>query len=600
VDDGNPCTLDGCDAAVGVTHVLDAGCGSRGAGAGGQTSTTPDPGTGGFSGTGGSGPVSDSCSSPSIHLVRVDDELDGLWRGVESWQTSRDVLMDHRFSLTFDRPVDPTKVFAAIELTGQVASILGGTASGDCRPGTAVCSDRDSGYWGNPVFSYDTYGVAPLFEWAPAKDATEYRIVYSADFSEVDSDPAWTWRKRVSGQRCGDLDRDDAPYENADDLCYVGAFVLGVDGNEGAPWGFNMWRVEAIVDGNEYWTSSRLYYFSGPTEPVVVDPPEDYESPTAEVTIEYECLHDGSIDITVESDDGEVHLEDEQAGGWMDSGTFLCTLILPENKSYTLTLQPHLLGVDWTPIEGDDDYIMGATYHFSVAKYAEDVDHDEDGWTIAQGDCSDILEEDENARQIHPGPVYDDQGCPDGDDWIDNFDENCNGEIDEDTPASDCSDDDGDGYTETDYHVDCDDTNPNVYPGAPEQCNGMDDNCNREIDEGIECVSCSDMPLDGGEEGIDSLNVDLGTSCGSATVTYMTYDIPDRVMISYAKGVVFDSGCVSTGNYPAVGVFDFCGDLRAVEVTVIGHCGEPSGYGDNNGSETRWAIDIPCGEIATR
>lgn len=40
--------------------------------------------------------------------------------------------------------------------------------------------------------------------------------------------------------------------------------------------------------------------------------------------------------------------------------------------------------------------------------------------------------------------------------------------------------------------VDCDDTNPFVYPGGPEFCNGMDDNCNLVADEGL-----GDVDLDG-------------------------------------------------------------------------------------------------------
>ena len=41
---------------------------------------------------------------------------------------------------------------------------------------------------------------------------------------------------------------------------------------------------------------------------------------------------------------------------------------------------------------------------------------------------------------------------------------------------------DGDGYAS---HVDCDDTDDAVYPGATELCDGIDNDCNKYVDDGL-------------------------------------------------------------------------------------------------------------------
>ncbi len=45
-------------------------------------------------------------------------------------------------------------------------------------------------------------------------------------------------------------------------------------------------------------------------------------------------------------------------------------------------------------------------------------------------------------------------------------------------------DHDRDGYLS---YADCDDNNPAVYPGAPEKCDGLDNDCNGKTDDGIPC-----------------------------------------------------------------------------------------------------------------
>ena len=68
-------------------------------------------------------------------------------------------------------------------------------------------------------------------------------------------------------------------------------------------------------------------------------------------------------------------------------------------------------------------------------------------------------------------------GAPEQDDGVDN---DCDGVIDEGTTGYD---DDGDGQTENDG--DCDDTNPEVFQGADELQNGIDDDCDGLPDNGL-------------------------------------------------------------------------------------------------------------------
>ena len=108
----------------------------------------------------------------------------------------------------------------------------------------------------------------------------------------------------------------------------------------------------------------------------------------------------------------------------------------------------------------DNNFSTCANCH-SAAPDPRDVDDDGDGVTENQGDCNDTN------RNIYPGAA---EICGDG------VDQDCNG-FDKACPPDPADvDDDGDKITEN--QGDCDDANPNIFPGAEEICeDGIDQDC---------------------------------------------------------------------------------------------------------------------------
>lgn len=115
------------------------------------------------------------------------------------------------------------------------------------------------------------------------------------------------------------------------------------------------------------------------------------------------------------------------------------------------------------------------------------TDEDADGWSVEDGDC------DDSNADVNPDRI---ETC-------DGVDEDCDGQTDEDAGGYYYTDDDGDGYGSAadplrscdpisgavDNGADCDDTDSSVYPGATETGNGVDDDCDDEVDEGVASFS---------------------------------------------------------------------------------------------------------------
>ena len=125
-----------------------------------------------------------------------------------------------------------------------------------------------------------------------------------------------------------------------------------------------------------------------------------------------------------------------------------------------------------------------------------DGDMDGDGYS-SDTDC------DDSDASIHPG----------AEELCDGIDNDCDGLVDED--ASDAltwyTDADGDGYGDldsavlacdapegtTDDATDCDDSDPETFPGAAERCDGVDNDCDGTVDEDLNEVWYADADGDG-------------------------------------------------------------------------------------------------------
>jgi hypothetical protein len=172
------------------------------------------------------------------------------------------------------------------------------------------------------------------------------------------------------------------------------------------------------------------------------------------------------------------------------------------------------------------------------------------GYVTTGTDCND------GAASVHPGAT---EVC-------NGVDDNCNGQVDEGVKTTYYRDADGDGYGSATVTTqacslpagyvttgtDCDDSKLSVHPGAAEQCNGIDDNCNGTVDEGNPGggVACTT-----GLSGICSAGT---TSCASGAVACVQTNQPRA---ETCNGLDDDcNGVVDNGN-PGGGVSCTTGKL---------------------------------------
>ena len=183
-----------------------------------------------------------------------------------------------------------------------------------------------------------------------------------------------------------------------------------------------------------------------------------------------------------------------------------------------------------------------------------------DACTAPAGYVDDNTDCDDTNAAVHPGAT---EVC-------NGIDDDCDTLVDEGVTTTYYADADGDGYGDPDDSVDactapagyvdnsddCDDTNAAVHPGATEVCNGIDDNCDGEIDEGFaKNTYYGDADGDGYGDPANTTEacaapagyVDDNTDCDdtNAAVNPGASEVPDDGIDNNCNGVIDEDFCLN-------------------------------------------------------
>jgi hypothetical protein len=172
-----------------------------------------------------------------------------------------------------------------------------------------------------------------------------------------------------------------------------------------------------------------------------------------------------------------------------------------------------------------------------------------------------------------------------------------------------CTDSDGDGYYVEGGdcgEADCNDSDDSIYPGATETCNGKDDDCDQQVDEGLRSTYYRDNDLDGYGDinsptqacSVPSGYVTDNTDCddNDASInpegTEVCYDLKDNDCDGSPDCV--DSEC--TGDIACADCTDVDGDNYSLEGGICGpvDCDDSNSAINPGASETCNEADDNC------
>ncbi|MFT4975149.1 MAG: hypothetical protein ACI8S6_001036, partial [Myxococcota bacterium] len=238
-------------------------------------------------------------------------------------------------------------------------------------------------------------------------------------------------------------------------------------------------------------------------------------------------------------------------------------------------LIPALLIIGCRTTDKPEDSILTDTGGLSV-------DADGDGYDSSE-DC------DDNNSLINPGAA----------ELCDGADNDCDGTVDEDVTTTFYADADADGFGDNSAPTeaceapagtvptgnDCDDTDPDTYPSAPERCDNIDNDCDGEIDEDVTTTFYADTDADGfGDPSASVEDCDPGSG-----YTADSTDCDDTDPTSYPGGEEVcdeaDNDCDTLIDEGVTTTFyvDTDGDQYGLSDDTTEACTLPTGYADTPG-----------------
>ena len=207
---------------------------------------------------------------------------------------------------------------------------------------------------------------------------------------------------------------------------------------------------------------------------------------------------------------------------------------------------------------------------------------------------------------------------PGGTEYCNGFDDDCDGLVDSEGAAG-CTqyyrDADGDGWgvhsdkkclciPDPPYTVmsfgDCNDDSAQVYPGSMEFCNGVDDNCNGFLDEGLGGAACTITSALGACSGLTECQGALGIVCSASMASLEICDGQDND----CDGAVDEADSEGCSTFFEDKDFDgygnvlsslcLCQETGTFSTTTVGDCNDLNPQIAPGALETCNALDDDC------